>query len=481
MRNENKKLTKASHYDLCGSGVLWVVGSGLIVVEIVLGYRSCIVIDCKVQLSVSDRSNSANCVLRCCLFTVYARRSPSSECPCPQLVNALSYRTPPTGCLRRVCCCCCYCEFPSSSSSSPGASSPTASMPFLGLSVFRDAKSTCMFLGLVLVTYYLIMDIILFMRFRTVDIVEDSKPGPPDEVYSPFTHLSIKALMNDHTSQYVISPSAEYFDMATRFSTVFSFITPNVISFTHLFLGLVSGKFVASEHLHDRRVGVLIFQVRTWLDAFDGVVYRSQSNTHLQFQSVRNTTGYYVDTTCDALGGVFLCFGILFYLWKRFDPYKQGGGSAGESLLPVWGSNGGGVGVGGSVGSGGGKDGLKSKNGGSDTHIITTKSGVPTNGHCGNGRGETYYSKKYIFWKVFCFGLALAAAGKLWDYTVGDFKEVLQVPMKDAKTSMLQFELCHSSTTIFILYMWRLFEGQALLQYVLIPILIDKIWVRKQL
>ncbi|RUS72945.1 hypothetical protein EGW08_019298 [Elysia chlorotica] len=353
-------------------------------------------------------------------------------------------------------------------------------MGLLGLSMFRDAKSTCMFLGLVLVTYYLIMDIILFMRFRTVDIVEDSKPGPPDEVYSPFTHLSIKALMNDHTSQYVISPSAEYFDMITRFSTVFSFITPNVISFTHLFLGLVSGKFVASEHLHDRRVGVLIFQVRTWLDAFDGVVYRSQSNTHLQFQSVRNTTGYYVDTTCDALGGVFLCFGILFYLWKRFDPYKLGGcgggGSAGESLLPVW-APGGGGGKGGMNGcSGGGSDKSKSKSGGSDSLVIATKSGVPTNGHGSNGRGDAYYSKKYIFWKVFCFGIALAAAGKLWDITVGDFKDVLQVPMKDANTSILQFQLCHSSTTVFLLYMWRLFEGQALLQYVLVPILLDKIW-----
>ena len=307
-----------------------------------------------------------------------------------------------------------------------------------------------MFIGLVLVTYYVIMDIILFMRFRTVDIVEDSEPGPPDEVYSPFTHLSIKALMNDHTSQYVISPSAEYFDMVTHFSTVFSFITPNVISFMHLFLGLVSGKFVASESLHDRRMGVLIFQVRTWLDAFDGVVYRSQSNTHLQFQSVRNTTGYYVDTTCDALGGVFLCFGILFYLWKRFDPYKLGGsgGSSGESLLPVWGPNGG-VGKGGVNGSGvgpGGKD--KSKSGVSDSHIITAKAGMPSNGHGSNGQ---HYSKKYIFWKVFCFGLALAAAGKLWDITVGDFKDVLQVPMKDPKTSVSVWLLAPwSASFIFI-------------------------------
>lgn len=272
--------------------------------------------------------------------------------------------------------------------------------PF-GFSVFRDAKTCCIFIGLILLTYYLIMDIILFMRFKTVDIVEDSKAGAQEELYSPFTHLSVKALMNDHTSQYIISPSAEYFDTITQFSTRFSFITPNIISFTHLFLGFLSGKFVASENLHDRRVGVVIFHIRTWLDAFDGVVFRSQSGTHLQFQSVRATLGYYVDTTCDALGGVFLCFGILFYLWKRFD----------KPELPTW----------------------------TKAQEAASKTGLLTNGHTTSGR-ETY-SKKYLFWKVFCYGLCLACAGKFWDLTVGDFKEIFQTPLKDPKLSVSSFLL----------------------------------------
>ncbi|CAL1532445.1 unnamed protein product [Lymnaea stagnalis] len=339
-------------------------------------------------------------------------------CPCPQLT---SYWTPPPSWPRRVCCC-----------------ETLAKMSPFGFSVFRDAKTTCIFVGLILMTYYIIMDIILFLRFKTVDIVEDSKPGAPDEFYSPFTHLSVKSLMNDHTSQYIISPSAEYLDTFTQFSTRFSFITPNVISFTHLFLGFVSGKFVASDNLYDRRVGVVIFQIRTWLDAFDGVVFRAQSGTHLQFQSVRATTGYYVDTTCDALGGVFLCFGILFYLMKRFDPYKQD--------LPTW----------------------------TKAQEVASKTGLVTNGHSSASR-ETY-SIKYLFWKVFCYGLCLACAGKFWDLTVGDFRDIFQTPLKDPKMAMQQFELCHSTTTIIIFYLWRILEGQALLQYVLIPIIIDKIW-----
>ena len=41
------------------------------------------------------------------------------------------------------------------------------------------------------------------------------------------------------------------------------------------------------------------------------------------YQSVRSSLGYYVDITCDGIGGVFLMFGVLFYLFKRFDPTKQ--------------------------------------------------------------------------------------------------------------------------------------------------------------
>lgn len=319
-----------------------------------------------------------------CSYSCY--RSVKSGSLCRSCFHLFTYWTPTPAFPRRVLC--------------ENACCQSQGKMFCGLPMFRDAKTGCIFLGILLITYYFIMDIILFMRFRSVNIVDDSKPGDPDEVYSPFTHLSVKALMNDHTSQYVISPTAEYFDLITKFSTTLTFITPNVISFTHLFLGILSGKFVASENLHDRRIGVIIFQVRTWLDAFDGVVYRSQSGTHLQFQSVRATTGYYVDTTCDLLGGVFLCFGVLFYLWKRFDPYKM------QELPTTW---------------------SKSQEAGGVSKAALVGGG--------NGGRETY-SKKYLFWKVLCYGLCLACAGKFWDLTVGEFRDVFQVEMKDPQMSV---------------------------------------------
>jgi len=322
-------------------------------------------------------------------------------CPCSQLT---AYWTPPPNGCRKICCC----EGPSKV---PGQFGPG------------------IFLVILLLVYFSIMDVFLYMRFANTDIVKDSLPSQPNDTYSPFTHLSVKAMMNDHTSQYIVTPSAEYFDYYTGFSKVFSSITPNMISFCHLFLGFLSGKWSASENLQDRRIGIAIFQVRTWLDSFDGVVFRSRSNTRLQFQTVRDTMGYYVDIWCDAFGGTFFCFGIVFYLYKRFGPSSK--------ELPV---------------------------------LVKGQKDI------GNNPVWETHGKFFCFWKVWCYGACLLFSGKMWDTMVGEFESVLQVEIKDTAAKATQFELAHSTPTLFIFYMWRLLEGQALLQYFLIPIWLDKVW-----
>lgn len=274
----------------------------------------------------------------------------------------------------------------------------------------------------------------MLKTFMATDLVHSSKGADSSELFSPFKHLSVKGLMCDHTTQYVIGPSAEYFDAFTRFSIIFSFITPNMISFFHLFLAVVCCRLVSSENLQTRRMGVLLFEFRSWLDSLDGVVYRSHSNTKGVFTSARSTFGYYVDIICDLVGGVFLMFGVLFYLFKRFDPAKQ-------NQLPWKQSETGSVANGGVTGS-------------------------PT----------MTYSKKTLFWKCLCWGIAIAFAGKFWDNVIDDFKDIFQTPLTDPAMVTLQFESCHSVTTIVFMWMWRLVEGQAMLQYILLAIFLDKVW-----
>lgn len=44
-------------------------------------------------------------------------------------------------------------------------------------------------------------------------------------------------------------------------------------------------------------------------------------------------------------------------------------------------------------------------------------------------------------------------------------------------TQALQFEICHTHTTQIIFYLWRLFGGQSVLNYILMAFYMDKIWV----
>ncbi|XP_041360128.1 ceramide phosphoethanolamine synthase-like isoform X2 [Gigantopelta aegis] len=301
------------------------------------------------------------------------------------------------------------------------------------LQALRDERNILLLFGLVILVYYVMMDIILWRTILDTSLAHQ-KPSK-DGLFSPFSPLSMKLLMSDPTSHYIIAPTTEYFDKITNFSTVFYFITPNMISFTHLFLAFVSGKFVASENLHTRRIGVVLYQFRTWLDGLDGVVFRSRSSKKM-YHSIRKTTGYYVDTLSDVAGGFCLMFGVLFYLFKYFDAKYS------HETLPHW-----------------------TKNGEATKPMLT-------NGHSLMPKP----SRKYLFWKCWCFGFMLGASSVIWDSVVDNLKNIFEVPLEDPSLTIIQTDALHSGSTFVVCWLWRLLEGQSLLQVILIVIWVDKVW-----
>lgn len=80
-------------------------------------------------------------------------------------------------------------------------------------------------------------------------------------------------------------------------------------------------KFFASESLFYRRIGVVIFQFRTFLDCLDGVVFRAHTQNK-RYKSYYGNFGYYVDAFSDILGGVCLILGCLFYFYKQ-KPFRS--------------------------------------------------------------------------------------------------------------------------------------------------------------
>lgn len=279
------------------------------------------------------------------------------------------------------------------------------------------------------------MDILLYISIQDSTFTDQTR----GESYSVFHPLSAKLVMSDHTNHYFMVPTTEYFDELTRFSKVFFFITPNMVTILHFILALVAAKFASSENLRDRRIGVLIYEFRIWLDSLDGVIYRSHANDPV-YKSNKSTLGYYMDTTLDVLGGFAFNIGILFYLFKCAPLVSK----AQEYILPCC------------------KQALM----------------PPSENGTVNGNGEKFVkpSKRFIFWKCWCFGFQIFIASGSWDRRTEQMGEVLETKLKNDAQTALQTSMLHSFSTWLVMYLWRLCDGQSIFQVYLVVIFMDKVW-----
>lgn len=260
----------------------------------------------------------------------------------------------------------------------------------------------------VFLTFFVSMDMHLYFTLQKISLVKQDPEMPG--FYSPFKPLSVKLLMTDPVNHYLCGPSAEYFDEITHFSKVFYFITPNMISMLHVTVSLISAKLVTSENISTRRIAILLYQFRSWLDDLDGVVYRSHSHTEGIYVSNHNTLGYYVDVYSDITGGMFLMLGILFYLWKTLLPTNGGGN---YSALP-----------------------LTKPDSGSTSPVSSTSPNRKFNFNILNIFSQDRHSgvaltKKHIFFKCITIGLLMAAASGTWDKCVERYTEVFQTEFAD--------------------------------------------------
>lgn len=129
---------------------------------------------------------------------------------------------------------------------------------------------------------------------------------------NPLCDVTVKALMLDHTNHYIFAPLATLFDDLVGFSKS-DFITPNMISYFHVFVAILAGRLIALDSLRYRRVGVVLFQFRTFLDDLDGHVARSKRHIRGERSEI-GTMGYYVDGICDGLGCIALMIGVFVFL-----------------------------------------------------------------------------------------------------------------------------------------------------------------------
>lgn len=287
-------------------------------------------------------------------------------------------------------------------------------------------------LGGILVIYFLVMDILLYKSLQTITLMEPPNPSG----YSPLRPISVKLLMMDHMSHYIDDPIAELLVSTFEPTGIYHILTPNVISISGLILGFVSGKLVSMDSLQYRRIGVLVFLYRMWLDVLDGVVFRHTSGNPV-YKSHRTSLGFFVDVDCDILSGVALAFGCLFYLWRNPPVIVS------RDLLPQ------------------SKSFLTGRENEEDYPVKSF--GVKA-------------TKNYIFLKALTFGIIILASSATWDNVVQAFAEILQTPLQTSVQTEKQTESLHTVVTFFSMYLWRFGSSQAILIMIQIAIFADKIW-----
>lgn len=116
------------------------------------------------------------------------------------------------------------------------------------------------------VVYFVVMDILLYLRVKNFRVRATNDPPYQSKIpcdLNPLCTVTVKGLMLDHPNHFLLSPLAALMDRILGISRSWTWLTPNAISGFHVFVAILAGKCVSSDSLAQRRLGVILFQVRT--------------------------------------------------------------------------------------------------------------------------------------------------------------------------------------------------------------------------
>ncbi|KAJ8922324.1 hypothetical protein NQ315_004267 [Exocentrus adspersus] len=159
---------------------------------------------------------------------------------------------------------------------------------------------------ILVVIFYIYMDYNLYVRIHDYPFDNDDNNTLhyQDVTWvtchiNPLCDVTVKAVLLDHTNYYLFAPLVQIVDDLLKISET-KWITPNSISFFHIFVAVLSAKCISSNNLAYRRIGVVLFEFRTWLDDLDGHVARVRKHIKGGAFGDRHCRGYIqLPTTVD--------------------------------------------------------------------------------------------------------------------------------------------------------------------------------------
>lgn len=124
--------------------------------------------------------------------------------------------------------------------------------------------------------------------------------------------------MIDHVNLYIFHPLTVIFVEYTRLLYIFPWITANHVSYMGVVFALIAARLILSDSLAIRRIGVLAFFGRQFMDDLDGYIARCRLGIDAKKQvSVTNSSGYIVDGICDAIGVIIFWYAAFRYAYHR--------------------------------------------------------------------------------------------------------------------------------------------------------------------
>lgn len=180
--------------------------------------------------------------------------------------------------------------------------------------------------------YLFVMDFVLIVKIRSRKELSSNSTRKSSEIFGsltvkkiligPIVSFDLFFWIEQHyfsfQIQFVHSPIAERLETNFHLTRHFPWLSANFISIFHSFLALISIKLLSNENLSQRRIGVVIFQLRNFFDCLDGVIFRAQTNK-TRYTSYYGEFGYFVDCFSDTFAGICLIIGSSIFLVRRFE------------------------------------------------------------------------------------------------------------------------------------------------------------------
>lgn len=237
----------------------------------------------------------------------------------------------------------------------------------------------------------------------------------------------------DYPNHYVLSPLASLVDHLLDISHSWTWLTPNAISVSHVVVAVIGARYVTRSSLFHRRVGVVLFQVRAWLDDLDGHVARTRLNVKGERSDV-GSIGYLVDGICDGLGCIALSVAVFFFL-RRNSNYRTG-----YERLPI--------------------------------RTLSASSS-----HSSVSSTSPWKSPLY---NILMVGFHFSLTSIAWNRYISVYQDLLE---SDVSSTISREDLYDKQTAVFrspsfwtIALAWKIFNFHAVMDYMLLAIFLDRIW-----